>query len=178
MESFWSDALAYGVGLAGMLLLFAAVHVASFRLRRFEAVTRAALVQGAVAVALGWGLAFVLAPAHARAQAGQLLAASVTALLSVFTYAMLGPIMAERSLSVFALIILKRRGGPVPEAEMTRILLDPAICAQRYREHAEAGAVRRSDGVLHLTRKGRLLALAYERMLSMLRLRLNFDLDR
>jgi hypothetical protein len=161
---------------AGQLTLSFVAQLIVFRLFRppYPALTLLRLSGGMLALgfvlALVAGIQVVGLPIEESIVAA--VGASGCALAILAVYCILGPTMADRSVSVFMLIRLMRS----PDGAMGRhALYDaidfPKVYDKRVTEHAHVGALRiQADGTLVVTPKGRRIARLFLAMVRLLRL--------
>jgi hypothetical protein len=91
------------------------------------------------------------------------------------TYSILGPVMADRSVSAFLLILLARKKeGTLTKNEIFQKLNPQLVFEKRLMEHADVGAVVVVGEDVSIAPKGRRIALVFEVMLKALRLKENF----
>lgn len=88
---------------------------------------------------------------------------NVAAVLVLFVYAILGPTVIDRSLSIYIVETIDQRGGEVAEAAMPRIIVSEFmdeyhVSDVRMTEQVTSETVRIEDGCIHLTAKGKRLA--------------------
>ena len=88
---------------------------------------------------------------------------TVAAVLVLFVYAILGPTVIDRSLSIYIVETIDQRGGEVAEAAMPRIIVSEFmdeyhVSDVRMTEQVTSETVRIEDGCIHLTAKGKRLA--------------------
>ncbi len=158
-----------------MSLFFAIIHVGYFRLKKVKNILRATLVHGIISALLGIIMTHILygyiqEPVIAFDIVNFALFCAI-----VFAYGSMGPIMADRSVSVFLLILLDEdREGKGSGDELANRLGGHAMFDKRYFEHEDVGALKKNGDTLTITPKGRRIAKFYMFLINLLKLKKNY----
>ena len=93
----------------------------------------------------------------------------------IFIYASMGPIMADRSLSIFLLILINEGKDNTASISYLKKRLDcNDMFNKRFVEHQKVGAISRNLDLLTVTKQGRRIAMIYLYMIKLLRLKKNY----
>ena len=134
----------------------------------FQNITVSVILYACIWDALIAGL-LVLGPyALFRLQRGPLLVTEyaligIASFFLVMLYAVMGPTVIDRSLSIYIVEKIDYRGGEVAEAAMPKIILtefmeEYKVADVRMTEQVTSGTVDIHDGCIHLTARGKRLA--------------------
>ena len=158
-----------------MFIIFGILHISHFRFFKVKQILRMTLIHGIVAGLIG---VFILQLMYSS-QVFPIIAVSIINFVLfctiIFAYGSMGPIMADRSVSVFLLILLDENDeGTGSSNYMADRLGGHAMFDKRFIEHEEVGAITIKDDTLQVTSKGKRIARFYLFLINLLKLKKNY----
>jgi hypothetical protein len=158
-----------------MFAIFAVIHIGQFRLVGVKKILRTTLIQGMISGVISLVIMWLIFKDQGQPILSQSLLNLSLFSVMVFSYGSMGPIMADRSVSVFLLILLnENETGKLSGHEMANYLGGHAMFDKRFEEHADVGAITVDEDTLAITDKGRRIAVFYTFILNVLKLKRNF----
>lgn len=158
-----------------MFIVFALVHIGYFRFKKVKKILRAILVQGVVSGILGLIITASLYNDIQEPIVAINLLNFVLFCTIIFAYGSMGPIMADRSVSVFLLILLDEdKDGKGSANYMADRLGGHFMFDKRFIEHSDVGAIKQDGDTLTVTKKGKKIAKFYLFLINLLNLKKNY----
>lgn len=144
-------------------LVFLLVNFIHFQVLTVNVILYACIWDMLIAIGLVIGFYWLVWRQRSRLLPTELVATLVASAAAILLYAVMGPTVIDRSLSIYIVNKIDQRGGQVAEAAMPDIFIQEympefRLVDVRMTEQVTSGTVRIEDGCIILTARGRRLS--------------------